>query len=240
MLAKLLFAATALLQLTSAQIDPSKGDIQGEYVDPEQSPQLQFDIDYTVVGKPNTGVLDIYNGEEITLNYTFVNREDEEIHIVGVGGNFANPTNGAILANITDAKVGPITLQPGELGSFNQRVGVNVPSGNYLLTPGLYVAKGSYLAMLGAKSVLTIVDEKPISLLSPEMIVLEFLLVGTIAIGIYFVYLNWGAAYLKTAGVTAIASPSTASKTVKASGASKVDESWLPDHLKKTNKKKSK
>lgn len=236
MLARLLVAATALLQLTSAQILGS--DRQGEYVDPATVPELNFDIDYVVVGKPHSGVLEIFNGEEIALNYTFANGEEEEIHIVGVGGSFADPTSGAVIANITDAKVGPITLQPGDVGTFNQRIGVNIPAGNYLLTPGLYVVKGSSLAMLGAQTVLAIVDEPPISLFSPQLILLEILLVATLAIGAWFFYVNFGASCLKTASATATA-PGKATTKAKTSPASTVDESWLPDHLKKANKKKT-
>lgn len=244
MLSKFLVAATALLSITSAQIidNALNSGLKGDYVDPASVPELDFTIDYDVVGKPHSGVLEIYTGEEITLNYTFTNNEPEEVHIVGVGGNFADPKNGQLLANITDAKVGPLTLQPGETGSFNQRIGVSVPIGNYLLTPGLYLVKGSNLAMLGAKTILTMVDEEPLSWFAPHMLMLELMLIGTLAAGVYVIYINYGADYLKTAGVTGTAVPPSAAgsaRVTRSTGAS-VDESWLPDHIKKTNKKKNK
>lgn len=240
MLSKLFVAATALFSLTSAQIDlsnPEGGELKGKYLDKEDLPQLNFDIDYIIEGKPNTGLIEIYTTEELTLNYTFTNLEEDAVHIVGVGGHFADPTDGHVLANITDAKVGPITLQPGETSTFRQFLGAEVPVGNYLLIPFLYVAKGSGLAKIGAKSVLAVVEDPPVSYFSPQMIILELLLIATLGVGVYFVYLNWGAAYLKNAGYTASATPTPTS--AKSTGAAQIDGSWLPDHLKKTNKKKA-
>ncbi|ONH67967.1 Increased recombination centers protein 22 [Cyberlindnera fabianii] len=234
--------------LAMAQIDitnPEGSGLKGEYVDPSTLDPVPFkyDIQYTIVNHAGS-VLEIYNGEEITLNYTVTNNEDEEINIVGVGGNFGNPVNGEVIANITDAKVGPVTIGSGESKWFTQRIGVNLPSSNYVLNPGLYVVKGSTLAMLGANSTLTIVADKPVSLFAPELIVLELLLVLTLAVGGYFFYNNFGAQYLKTTGLTASAQKSSTKQTTSSAASTSgskatVDDSWLPDHIKKTNKKKA-
>jgi len=223
----------------------------GHYVDTKQElVPFNYEIGYEINGKPTADVIELYNGEEITLNYTFINNEDIEVSVVGVGGNFANPATGEVVANISDAKIGPITIPPGEAKVFNQRVGINLPMNNYLLTPGLYVVRESSLALLGAKTQLAIVSEPPISFFSPQLLFLEFLLVATIGVGIYFVYITYGVNYFQTTAKTGSApvrSTTTGSGdsrpriTTTASGKKVVDESWLPEHhVKQVNKRKAK
>lgn len=242
------FIAFFLFSLVSctveADLHPEENE-GGHYVDTNEQIPFNYQIGYNINGKPQSDVIELFNGEEITLNYTFVNNEDSEVNIVGVGGNFANPTNGQLVANISDAKIGPIAIQPGEAKVFSQRIGINLPANNYLLTPGLYIVKDSSLALLGAKTQLAIVAEPPISLFSPQLLFLEFLLVSTIGVGVYFVYITYGAAYLNTAAKTGAPASKTSAErpqiTTTASGRKVVDESWLPDnHVKKVNKRKAK
>lgn len=236
-----------ILRLVSAQaadLHPEENE-GGHYVDTNEQLPFNYQIGYNIAGKPQSDVVEFFNGEEITLNYTLVNNEDLEVNVVGVGGNFANPTNGQVLANISDAKIGPIAIQPGEAKVFSQRIGINLPANNYLLTPGLYVVRDSSLALLGAKTQLAIVSEAPISLFSPQLLFLEFLLVATLGVGVYFVYTNFGAAYFNTVAKTGAPATKESSErpkiTTTASGRKVVDESWLPEnHIKKVNKRKAK
>lgn len=228
----------------AADLHPEENE-GGHFVDTAQVP-FNLQVGYNIVGKPQSDVVELLNGEEITLNYTFFNQEENEVSVVGVGGNFANPTNGDILANITDAKLGPIAVPAGEVRVFSQRIGINLPASNYLLNPGLYIVKDNSLALIGAKTQLAIVSEPPISLFSPQLLFLEFLLVATLGVGAYFVYINYGVAYFNTAAKTGAPGKAPVSGerpkyTTTASGKKVVDESWLPEHhVKKVNKRKTK
>ncbi|CCH40921.1 putative secreted protein [Wickerhamomyces ciferrii] len=220
---------------------------EGHYVDPNEQTPFLFDIDYNIVNKPNAAVLEFYNGEEIVLNYTFTNHEDSEVTLVGLGGQFTNPANGQTVANITDAKLGPLIVPSGESQVFTQRLGINLPETNYLLVPGIYIVKDNSLALLSARSQLAIVTEASISIFNPQLLFLEFLLLATLSVGAYYVYINYGASYFNTASKTAT-TPQVAGKSGERpkivttdSGRKVVDESWLPEHhVKKVNKKNKK
>ncbi|KAH3676138.1 hypothetical protein WICMUC_002160 [Wickerhamomyces mucosus] len=233
------FLATSVFaQAEQAPIDlANPGDsADGKYIDPDElDVGFLYDISYNLVDKPDSDVQELFNGEVIILNYTFHNFEQEEVSIVGVGGQFVDPTNGQTLANITDANIGPVIIPPGDFRVFQQRVGINLPENNYLLAPGLYIVRGSQLALIGTRTQLTIVSEKPISLFNPQFLLLELLLVVTLGVAGYFAYTTYGVDYFQTTAKTAKVQPASPSAD------SAVDQSWLPEgHVKKLNKRKAK
>jgi hypothetical protein len=243
----LALAASSIVSAVDANVASPEASIKSEQS--EQTPFL-YSISYVINNQPeDLEVAEFNNGDVITLTYDFGNNEDEEVTVVGVGGSFRDAKNGNILANVTDGKVGPLVIPSGESRKFSQKIGIDLPANNYALVPGIYVVKGSSLALVGAKSKFAIVSEKPISFFAPQLIILELLLVATIGVGAYFVWINFGAAYFKSVNKTASAPTPSKSRSgtpvvAQTTGSSKktIDESWLPEgHIKKTtNKRKAK
>lgn len=240
----LALAASSVVSAVDVELGNSQDALEGEFVDPKAQTPFQFNIDYKIEGKDaSADVIELYNGEETVLQYTFENLEEDEITVVGVSGSFRDPRSGQIMANITDAKIGPLVIPSGEAKVFTQRIGINLPTGSYLLAPGIYIVKDSALALVGTRTKLVLIDDQPISIFSPQLVILEILLLVTLALGGYFVWVNFGADYLKSVSKASVDTKKVSQQSTSTStGAKKVvDESWLPEgHAKKTNKRKAK
>lgn len=233
------FLAPVFGQALQSEIDMTNpGEhSKGQYVDTDTiSNRLRYLIDYKFVGREDVGeVLSIFNGDEITLNYTFANHEDQEISIVGVGGQFLDPMTGENKANITDARLGPLTIVPGAEVNFQQRISINLSPNNYVLVPGLYILQDTSLALIGTKTTLAIISDRPVSLLNPQFLVLELLLLALIGGAGYYGYEYFNKTDASKAGKKK--SKTIAKSAGKASG---VNSEWLPEHIKKTNQRKVK
>ncbi|KAH3682692.1 hypothetical protein WICPIJ_006355 [Wickerhamomyces pijperi] len=233
--------APALGQAVPRQIDLSNpGDYaNGQYVDQDQlSNQMRYLIDYNIIDFPKDQPVSLYNGDEITVNYTFANHEDYEISVVGVGGQFLDPYTGEAKANITDARLGPLAIAPGAEINFQQRIGINLAPNNYVMVPGLYILRDTSLALIGTKTTLAIVTDRPISLFNPQLLVLELLFLAFIGAAGYFGY-----EYFTKASTAAPKLSKKQAKLNASASAAKstgtVNSEWLPDNLKKTKQRKA-
>lgn len=236
-----LLATSASLVAAQEEVIPE--GTAGEFLDTDSQAPFQVQLDYTIQNKPSEGVIELTNGEEIAVNYTMSNFEDVEVSVVGVGGRFIDPTTGEHLANITDSRIGPITLQPGESQAFSQRIAINLLPMNYIMSPSVYVVKGQLLTLIGARNQLAIVSDEKISFFNPQLIFVELVLLATLGAVGYFIYITYGIPYLNVAGKTNNSKPkrSTRSAAAPAPATGVVDQSWLPEtHLKKVNKKSNK
>ncbi|ODQ77540.1 hypothetical protein BABINDRAFT_10169 [Babjeviella inositovora NRRL Y-12698] len=214
----------------------------GEYADLGSRQPFQFKITYSIEEFPEADestVVELFNGEEITLSYEFTNNEDEEASVVGVGGSFLDPKTQEIVSNITDTQLGPLSVGARESVVFRHKINPNFDPGNYVLNPVLYVLYNNGLMMVGSRPQFVSLKDRYVSWFNPQfLMVILFLLSSTAAVGFY--------GYQFYQSLVAASTTKKAKKTFKvtakaaASGVAKkgqYDEAWIPEgHLKKTKK----
>ncbi|ODV93371.1 hypothetical protein PACTADRAFT_51970 [Pachysolen tannophilus NRRL Y-2460] len=210
---------------------------------PTEKKPFKFEIHYSVLEKQKsiTDIVPVENGETFILGYTFINGEDNDVTIVGVGGSFNDPTTGFVHANISDASLGPLLIPAGTSANFSQKVGVDVAPSDYLVVPTIYASYNHTLIALGTRSQLISVEDPKVSIFNPQLIFLEIILVASIAGLGYILYVNFGYKYLKGAApIRGSASLSATSKVSTVGKTSGYDESWLPkEHLKSKRTRKA-
>lgn len=210
----------------------------GEESDP--AAVLKFNVDYTIKEHPEiapTDVVDLFNGDTITLDYTVSNDEDEQLAIVGVAGSFRDPATNEINTNITAASVGPIVLEPGMSHKFSQSINLNLYPNNYILSPVLFVSRGDAFVTATPRPQLASVSDTPISMFNPQLLFLEIVLLATFAGIGYLLYESFGKAYFKGTAPTKkpVKTPTASSPAPEGKS---YDSSWIPEgHIKKTKKK---
>lgn len=238
---KLTGLVTGFIAAASLLVPKVLGDVD---VDSEQTSTLNLDVDYSIeeyVDAAATDVLELYNGEKITLSYTISNNEEYPVGVVGVGGSFRDPRTNEIVTNLTSSSVGPIVLEAGQSQRFKQAIELNLYPENYILAPQLYLSISQQFLSIQARMQLANVSDKPISLFNPQLLFLEVVLLGTFAIIGFVVYELFGKNYFKSTSTAPTKKASTGTKASSpgpaASGKS-YDSSWIPEgHLK--NKKKA-
>ena len=222
---------------------------------PTPEKPFNFIIDYNIAFKEDisSGLIDdLINGETIELLYNFKNLEPQDVSIVGVGGQMIDPVTGEIMANITASQIGPIEVTNNVTTPFTQRVGINMPIGNFLLVPAIYVVYQEQFMLLGSKNKLINVIEPTISIFNPKLIISEIILiVSTFAIG-YYIYITFAGKYLsnilpesllpsnpKKKSVSSSSSTTSTTSSTTNSPSPSLD-SWLPESHKSISKKKKK
>ncbi|KAK6457253.1 increased recombination centers protein 22 [Scheffersomyces xylosifermentans] len=216
-----------------------------EAAEGEKPHSIAFIVDYSIVEYPEiteTDVVELTNGNSITLNYQAVNNEETEVTIIGVSGTFLDPTTGKVLVNLTAGQVGPLTVQPGESESFNQKIPLNVLPANYKIVPQLFVAHEDKVKHVAIRSQLATIVDAPVSIFNPQLLFLELILLASAAGLGYFVYQTWGKQYFQ--GTAPVASSKlravSPSSEGSATGGKAYDESWIPEgHLKQKKQKKA-
>ncbi|CUM67770.1 uncharacterized protein PRCAT00005475001 [Priceomyces carsonii] len=210
---------------------------------PDSKTQVKFFVDYRIKELPeitNHDVAQLTNGEQTSLEFNVSNNDDVDISVVGVGGSFRDPTNSEVKTNLTSAAVTPITLKPGESGTFEQVINVNLIPSSYILSPMVYIAINEELRQVQARGQLTTVEDQPVSLLNPQLLFLEFVLLATLGGVLYVVYSLWGRSYLEGNVIPSSKSKKTSSKPTATTTARPLDESWVPEsHLKKNKSRKA-
>lgn len=187
-----------------------------------ESPKIaNFDVTYGIAEKDSAAAssfLEFNIGETATLSYSFTNKEDQDVAIVGVGGNVISLENGEIAANITKADIGPLSLAINETTEFQQMVKLNLDEGEYYLLPNIFVTKGEDLMRVGANPSLLRVLPPPMSLFNPQFLFIQLILLSIVG-GLSYFFIN---------------TRSSAVKPSKGKAAPiKVDESWIPkNHIK--------
>lgn len=224
---------------------------------PSPEKPFNFQIDYSIAFKEDTttgAIEDLLNGETIELVYEFKSLEPTEVSIVGVGGEMLDPVTGETMANITASQIGPISVLNNDNTTFTQRVGINMPFGQYLLVPAIYIIYQDQFMMLGSKNKIITIVEPSISFFNPQLILSEIILGVSIA-GIFYVLYNMFAGkYLagilpesllpvekkKAKKVKKQASESSSSSSATTSSSKQDFEAWLPDTHKTISKKQKK
>ncbi|PVH19066.1 hypothetical protein CXQ85_001361 [Candidozyma haemuli] len=140
-----------------------------------------FELDYVIEEYKEVAhdsVAEMNSGEQIKLLYTLRNNEETDITIVGVGGSFKSLLTGDSIANLTSSAVGPVVVPPEGSSSIGQRITLDLEAGNYILSPQVFVAYKDELKAIQARSQLLVVKDAPLSLLDPQLLFLEVLLLA--------------------------------------------------------------
>ncbi|CCD22980.1 Irc22p NDAI_0A08270 [Naumovozyma dairenensis CBS 421] len=226
-------------------IDPSDiilDNEKQEVVPPSQQNTINLNITYEInerLDADKSEFLEFYNDELATLNYTFVNNEDRNITIMGIGGHILSMPNGEMAANITVGKVGPILVGINETARFQQQLQFHLDEGQYYLIPIVHITDDDITKIELGEEVPTMkvtvppsfvqIVEPPLPFFSFEFLSVELFLVAIIggASYYYFVYRpNTITQDLKKKN------KKKAAKTV--AGSSEEDKSeWLPEQYKK-------
>ncbi|QPG77345.1 hypothetical protein FOA43_004756 [Brettanomyces nanus] len=238
------YAAT-VVGSDDAQADQKPIQVDSDFQPTKEKP-FNFRIEYIVKGKQVTAtseIIEVLNGDTIALQYQFLNNEEEDCSIIGVGGKLISPVTGELKANITANQIGPLEASNNQTVTFIQNVGVDVPPDTYLLVPAVYIVFQKKFMVLGARNQLIQVEDPKISFFNPKLILSELALGASLIGIIYIVYAMFGKKYLK--GILPASRNSIPanekSKSSAKSTSSSVDSEWLPQtHLKVAARKSRK
>lgn len=227
---KTLSAALLGVSLVAAAASP---DAVVEHEEGAVPTSLQILIDYTIDEYPdvtNSDVAEISNGEEISIRYEITNNEDQDVSVVGVSGAFRDPVTNEVRTNLTSSPIGPIAVAAGETQHFIQKLNVDLIADSYLLSPALFLTYDNDIKVVFPRGQLFTVSDIPISIFNPQLLLLEAILVASIAGFAYIGYSIWGKALFDT--------KVSKKKPLPPQGHSTGADSWLPEgHV---AKKKSK
>ncbi|KAH3670587.1 hypothetical protein OGAPHI_001102 [Ogataea philodendri] len=235
--ASLALAVSALCADTKEKPDIVKGNFK-----PTAEKPFDLRVEYLIKDKQEvpSAIVDIENGETISLNYKFYNGEDEECTVLGVGGKLISPVTGDVLYNITASNIGPLSVASQDIVEFSQNIGIDLNPDSYLVVPSIYVVFKEQLMMLGSRNQLIQVDDPKISIFNPKLLVLEAVLVSSLVGVAYLLYSLFGANYFGTVKKDAKKQKLPADKPSKKQAPQKVDESWLPETHLKTKRRTAK
>ncbi|KAF3986039.1 hypothetical protein FT663_04650 [Candidozyma haemuli var. vulneris] len=189
-----------------------------------------FELDYVIEEYKEVAhdsVAEMNSGEQIKLLYTLRNNEETDITIVGVGGSFKSLLTGDSIANLTSSAVGPVVVPPEGSSSIGQRITLDLEAGNYILSPQVFVAYKDELKAIQARSQLLVVKDAPLSLLDPQLLFLEVLLVVVGIIALQF----------RSPHLFEFSKGSRATSQPKPRESSKFDPEWIPKHHQATQQK---
>ncbi|KAI5952873.1 IRC22 [Candida jiufengensis] len=206
-------------------------------------------IDYNIKETPEITQKDVanwVNGDDITIQYTVNNNEQEEITVIGVTGSFTNPVTNQVVTNLTQGRIGPIPIAPGGSEIFEQKISVDLIPNNYELIPQVFIVHEELIKVLPCRGQLASIIDKSISFFDPRLIFLEIVLLASLFGLIYLAYEIWGKNYLKgTAPVKVVKVKKTGVSTDPAvsttTGATNTtyDVNWIPEgHIKQKKTKK--
>lgn len=206
---------------------------------PQHPPSKQitnFELSYILEKFPDAEpqqMVEVLTTKPLEVLYTLVNNEEQDISVVGIGGHFIDPKTGEIVLNQTANSIGPIVVKPGTSDIFRQKINLHMEAGNYVLSPSVFVAYDDDLKVMQARSQLLTVTEEPISLFDPQLLLLEVLLVASVAAALYFYNPNILQDYFK--GTAPVKAP------VPAKGSTTgYDPNWIPKtHLQEKKKPKT-
>ncbi len=240
-----LLASTAVAA-EGAAVDDDQA-ISHQKFQPTDEKPFNFKIDYLIKDKQersSTDVVNVSNGETVSVVYNFTSGEEEPCTIIGVGGQLVSPVTGDVKANVTANQIGPLTVSTDESVTFIQNVAVNMIPDDYLFVPAVYIVYEKKFMKLGAKNQIFDVTDPKISLFNPKLIVSELLLGVTIAGLLYVLYGAFGKTYLKgilPAPAAKASKPKASKNSVASSSKSTGIDEWLPKtHLREASKRSKK
>lgn len=203
-------------------------------------------VDYTIKETPQLTKNDVAswtNGEAITLEYTINNNEESDVTVIGVTGQLLNPVTRQVVTNLTQGRIGPVAVPPGESAKFEQTININLVPNNYELVPQIFIVQGDLVKVIPCRSQLASVLDRAISFFDPRLIFLELVLLASFGGLIYLAYQIWGKNYVKGTAPVKVKSVKSPSPVVSSSAGSSTgagyDVNWIPEgHLKQKRTKK--
>lgn len=207
---------------------------------PQHAPSEQltnFELTYILEQYPDVEpqqMVELLTTKPLEVFYTLVNNEEKDISVVGIGGLFIDPKTGEVTVNQTANSIGPIVIKPGETDHFRQKINLNMEPGSFVLSPKVYIAYDDDLKVMQARSQLIAVVEEPISFFDPQLLLLEVILVASVAAALYFYNPKILQDYFK--GTAPVKVPAGAAKGTTTG----YDPNWIPkSHLKEPKKPKT-
>lgn len=179
----------------------------------------QFNITYNIKGNSEINSFpEFESGEDIVLNYNFTNYENNNVSVVGLGGNIVDMRNLEVIANITRGDINPIHISINSTGTFQQKLTLNLEEGQYYIVPNIFVVKNETLMNVEATPHTLRIIPSFMSIFNPKFLFIQAILLGIVGlISYYFVYVKQGSKPKKT----------YVNKPIK------VDSSWIPETYKR-------
>jgi hypothetical protein len=190
-------------------------------------------------------VPELINDQETPVEFIFTNKNAPgPIVVAAIGGAFYDKkTPGQIYANLTNTKVGPLTIEPGSQDTLIHNVRVDLPPIDFDLSFTVFVQYSGEFLSLSLKPETVVVNDAPISGWDPRLILVQ-LIIAVSAAGVgYLLSKRVILPYLETKFPDAAAkTKKEESKSGRASPAVNLnkkgyDESWIPEHHLKSKKK---
>ncbi|GMM37469.1 Irc22 protein [Saccharomycopsis crataegensis] len=209
---------------------------------------LDFSITYQFDGQDaSSQVSRLFNEDQVSVTYSFVNNRDIPVSIVGVGGFFKDAQTLEPKFNLTDTAVGPVAVDVnGGKGEFIQKISIDMYPAAYVFAPTIYITYDNTMYVVTPNPSFITVEDHPISVFDPQLLFVLTILIGVFGTVGYFVAVQFAIPYvnknyLKKNAPKPIKPTVSKKATTSASttGAKSYDENWLPQgHLKKSSKKK--
>ncbi|GAV53905.1 hypothetical protein ZYGR_0AK04070 [Zygosaccharomyces rouxii] len=192
----------------------------------EEPATIDFDVGYNILEHLDTDLsrgVEFSMQEVATFNYSFTNNEKVNVSVVGVAGTVISTPDGYQVANITEQSIGPVPIGVNETANFQAGVQLVLPEGNFYMLPVLNVMKGGEPLRVGIRPLLITVNPPPLSFFNPSFLSVQILL-GLLVAGATYAFITFN-------------KPETKRRPVKNAKPAVVDQSWLPDTYKKTEKR---
>jgi hypothetical protein len=214
----------------------------------QEAKTINFSVDYKIQEFPNVSgqeVIEIFNGDNIHLEYKVHNNELDDISVIGVGGILIDPTTMEVKVNLTSGAVGPLVLGTNETKSFVQDIPLNLIPATYIFSPQVFIVFEDQIKLVPVRGQLATVSDAPISWFNPQLLVLELILIASLVGAGYFAYQTWGKQYVSSPlpqgkgkkQPVAGAAGASATASASATGSKSYDSSWLPEHHLQKKKK---
>ncbi|SCU84174.1 LAFA_0D08592g1_1 [Lachancea sp. 'fantastica'] len=207
--------------------------VQDSATDGNVPQRANFEITYETLEKGPGGVssfLEFDDGDNVTLRYSFSNRDDSNVSVVAVGGAIYDITTNELAANVSAAALGPIPIGTNETAEFQQIVNLILKEGDYAISPDIYVEKEQETIKVIANPSLLRILPPTMSFFNPQFMFVQLILAALIA----------GFSYMTFVRTREDGNARTNGKKYKSSEAAKtqkLDSTWLPEshHAKRSN-----
>ncbi|CEP60387.1 Irc22p LALA0_S01e09604g [Lachancea lanzarotensis] len=188
--------------------------------------RANYEIVYETLEKGPGGTasfLEFDDGDNVTLRYSFSNRESGNVSIVAVGGAIYDITTNEIAANVSAAALGPIPIAVNETTEFQQIINLILKEGDYALSPEIYVEKDQETMRVVANPSLLRILPPTMSFFNPQFMFIQLILATLIAGFSYFTF-------VKPRDGSNARINSKKGKELAAARIKKFDSSWLPEN----------
>lgn len=180
---------------------------------------------------------ELKNGQVIDVMFELDNKEEEDVIIVvGTGGVFRDINDLTIKANITVTPLERrIRLDPGDKHLLIQKVQIVLDPQSYIFTPQLFVMVNGETRLVQARAQMISVEDDVVSIIDPQLLLLELLLLVSFLGLAYLGYELWGKDYVRNNFKLFQGTSTKASKKSKEPHVH--DKGWIPEgHLRQRKK----